>query len=71
MYLNWNLPMIGSGGSILPPVPNVYDILEAAAPANADPNRRRIRWWIGQALGRIRKRAAGSWRSGRIVYMGV
>lgn len=70
MYLNWYLPTIGYRGYILPPAPNVYDHLVAAAPANADPHRRRIQRWLDQALKRIRKRAAGSWRSGQIVYTG-
>ena len=68
MYLNLYIPMVGNFANILPPAINVYDILDAAVPANADPHRRRIHLWIFQALDCIRKRAAAGHQTGQIVY---
>lgn len=68
MYLNVYLPMIGYFSNIIPPVKNVYDIMEAAEPVNADLHRNRIRKWIFRSLNCIRKRAAARHRLKQIVY---
>lgn len=69
MYLNDYIPMIGYICSIIPPVNNVYDILEVAEPVTADPHRIRIRKWIFRSLNCIRKRAAARHQFEQIVYI--